>query len=188
MRDLQSSKSSAARCTAVPQRPYWLIDCLFDYVVNWSLWLSYDYGVCNAVGLCCSLFCAEQDKVNSTQLPPSVDYLRMHSLRANYQAAIWRRSLQRCPQFPWTVGHGWVEEDDNLSIKWMSEEPAPAVLLEVLSCSCAKSCKLPTSACLTNGLKWSSMCRLRDFKNRAEDKEILDDECSDDEKDEEELS
>jgi len=32
------------------------------------------------------------------------------------------------------------------------------------------------------------MCRLRDFNNRAEEKEILDDECSDDEKDEEELS
>jgi len=110
----------------------------------------------------------------------------MHSFSANYQAAIWRRSLQSCPQVPSPVGHGWVEEDGNLSIKWMSGEPAPAVLLEFLSCSCPRSCKLPTCTCLTNGLKCTDMCRLRDCNNRAEEEEILDDECSDEVDDDEE--
>ena len=69
----------------------------------------------------------------------------------------------------------------------MSGEPAPAVLLELLSCSCARSCKLPTCICLANGLKSTDMCRLRDCNNRAEEEEILDDECSNDaEGDEEE--
>ena len=74
----------------------------------------------------------------------------------------------------------------------MSGEPAPAVLLEFLSCSCARSCKLPTCTCLANGLKCTDMCRLRDCNNRAEEEEILDDELShdveddDDDDDEEE--
>ena len=70
----------------------------------------------------------------------------------------------------------------------MSGEPAPAVLFEFLSCSCPRSCKLPTCTCLTNGLKCTDMCRLRDCNNRAEEEEILDDECSDevDDDDEEE--
>ena len=48
----------------------------------------------NAFGLCCRLFCAKEGKVNSNQLPPCADCLKMHSLRANYQAAVWRRSLR----------------------------------------------------------------------------------------------
>ena len=62
----------------------------------------------------------------------------------------------------------------------MSGEPAPAVTLEFLSCSCARSCKLPSCTCLTNGLKCTDMCRLRDCNNGAEEEEILDDECPDD--------
>ena len=88
----------------------------------------------------------QQGKDDSNQLLPCADFLRMHSLGANrLQAANWRRSLQSCPQVPSPIGHGWVEEDGDLSIKWMSGEPAPAVLLEFLSCSCARSCKLPTA-------------------------------------------
>ena len=68
----------------------------------------------------------------------------------------------------------------------MSGEPAPAVILEFLSCSCARSCELHTCTCLANGLKCTDMCRLRDLSNRAEEEEILDDECSDDDDDEEE--
>ena len=68
-------------------------------------------------------------------------------------------------------------------MKWMSREPALAVLLEFLSCSCARSCKLPTCTCLANGLKCIDMCRLRDCNNRAEEEEILEEECSNDVKD-----
>ena len=63
---------------------------------------------------------------------------------------------------PFTVGHGWVEEDGNLSIKMMNEEPASAVPLEFLSCAAFATAT-----------------------NRAEE-EIPDDECSDDDVDYEE--
>ena len=94
----------------------------------------------------------KQGKIDPHQLPPSADSLRIHSLRANYQAAVWRRSLQSCPQVSSPVGHRWVQEDNKLSVKWMSSEPAPAAFFEFLSCSCARSCKLLTCMCLTNGL------------------------------------
>lgn len=38
----------------------------------------------------------------------------------NYQAAIWRRSLQSCPQIPSTVCYGWSIEEDKLIVNWMS--------------------------------------------------------------------
>jgi len=118
------------------------------YVLSFLLLLSHGCGVCNAIWLCCRIFSFKQGKVDSNQLPPCADCfccLRMCSLRANYQlqAAIWRR-LQSCPQVPSTVGQGWVEEYCYLSIKWMNDKPSPAVLLEFLSCFCARSCKLST--------------------------------------------
>ena len=69
----------------------------------------------------------------------------------------------------------------------MSGEQASVALLEFLSCSCARSCKLPICTCLTNGLKCTDTCRLPDCSNRAEEEEIPDHdgECSDDEKEEE---
>ena len=87
-------------------------------------------------------------------------------LRANYklQAAIWRW-LQRYPQVPSPVGHGWLEEYCNLSIKWMNGEPALAVLVEFLSSFCVRSYKLSTCTCLTNGLKCTDMCSFRNYNN-----------------------
>ena len=152
---------------------------LWGYLVLSSMIIEY------GLYCICRLFCAKQGKIDSNQLPPCTDCLRMHSLRANYQAAVWRRSLQSCPQVPSPVGYGWVHEESKLSIKWMRGEPAPAALLESLSCSCARSCKLPSCMCLTNGLKCTDMCRLRDCNNCAEEGKMLDDECSDDEEDEE---
>jgi len=67
------------------------------------------------------LFCARQEKINSNQLPPCVDCLKLHAQRANYQAAIWRRSLQPSPEVPTPVDHGWLlDGEGGLSIKWMT--------------------------------------------------------------------
>lgn len=98
------------------------------------------------------LFCAKQGKIYSNQLPPCADCLRMHSMRANFQAGVWRRSLQACPQIPPPSGNGWYDCDSNLAIKWMSGEPAPTALLEFLSCSCTKSCKSPNCTCILMAL------------------------------------
>ena len=70
-----------------------------------------------------------------------------HALRVNYQAAIWRRSLQACPEIPNPKGHGWELESDHdqqfLTIDWMTGSPAPEAVLELMSCKCSSGCKLP---------------------------------------------
>ena len=115
------------------------------------------------------LFCLKRGDVESNQLPPCNDMLREHSLRANYQADLWRRRLQRWPDIPSPVGSGWWTKDGTLVIDWMGDQPAPQAVLEVLSCQCSRSCKLPSCSCIVNGLKCTDMCRLQDCTNKPED-------------------
>jgi len=120
---------------------------------------------------CCRLLCEKHAKIDSNQLPPCADTLRMHSLQANYQAAIWQRSLMNCPQVPTPTDHSWVQDDSSLAINWISGEPAPAALLDFLSCSCTRLCVPLTCSCITNGLKCTDICRLQNCENRSEEKE-----------------
>ncbi|KAK3753762.1 hypothetical protein QZH41_016442, partial [Actinostola sp. cb2023] len=128
------------------------------------------------------LFCLKRGDVDSNQLPPCNDTLCKHSLRANYQAAVWRRSLQRCPEIPSPVGSGWCTEDDKLVVDWMGVQPAPKAVLQLLSCQCSRSCKLPSCSCLVNGLRCTDMCRLQDCTNRhGEDDDVVSDDDDNDE-------
>ena len=62
------------------------------------------------------LFCLKKEDVDSNQLPPCDDSLLRHARRANYQAAIWKRSLQRYPEIPSPLGCGCCTEDGSLAI------------------------------------------------------------------------
>ena len=57
-----------------------------------------------------NLFCAKNGEIESHLLPPCKDCLSKYSMRANYQACIWRRSLERNPVIPSPVGMGWRME------------------------------------------------------------------------------
>lgn len=120
------------------------------------------------------LFCAKRGQIDSSQLPPCQDCLFMHSMRANYQACIWRHALEANPDIPDPCLHGWVLEDAALSIEWMRGSPAPNAVLELLSCSCARVCKLPDCVCLRNSLKCTSMCKNQSCTNQADDEEVCD--------------
>ena len=50
------------------------------------------------------LFCTKG--LQSQQLPPTRDALRKHSRRANYQAVIWKRSLESHPEIPILAENG----------------------------------------------------------------------------------
>ena len=118
------------------------------------------------------LFCVKRGEVESSQLPPCRDSLFMHVLRANYQAAIWRRGLQSQPIIPSPDGHGWRTNSGNgLAIEWMRGSPAPSAVLELLSCRCSRRCKLPDCQCLSNGLKCTDMCKLQTCTNQKVDDE-----------------
>ena len=97
------------------------------------------------------LLCTKKRDLDSNQLPTCVVTLRKHCDRTIYQAAIWCRSLQSCPQIPSPVGHGWSVEEGRLIVNWMSGEPAP-MAVELLSCQCKRRCHLPNCTCLSNGV------------------------------------
>ena len=115
------------------------------------------------------LFCLKRGDVESNQLPPYNDAGCKHSLRANYQAAVWRRSLQKCPDIPSPVGSGWCTEGSELVVDWMGAQPVLQAVLELLSCQCSRSCKLPSYSCIVNGLRCTDMCRLQDCTNGPDD-------------------
>jgi len=62
--------------------------------------------ICEVDELRYHLFYAKRGEVESSQLPPCKDCLYMHVLRANYQAAIWRRCLVSQPVVPDPKSHG----------------------------------------------------------------------------------
>ena len=79
----------------------------------------------------------------SGQLPPCEDCLYQHAARANYQAALWRHTLQASPIIPSPVRQGWSMEDGQLAVMWQNGPHAPEVVIEFLACKCKKSCIFP---------------------------------------------
>lgn len=134
-----------------------------------------------------SLFRAKKGNVESGQLPPCKDCLYLHAARANYQSAIWHRSLEQNPQTPSPLDcKGWILDDEGqLQVNWMTGLPAPDTVLEFMSCNCLRKCQLPDCQCMLNGLKCTDTCRLQSCDNmRIYTIGDLDDD-SDDESDEE---
>lgn len=76
-------------------------------------------------------------KHSEEQLPPTKDSLGKHLMRANYQAAVWRRSLEQLQELPGPVGNGWLLADDGtLEIDWCDLPPAPESILKTVQCAC----------------------------------------------------
>lgn len=84
------------------------------------------------------IFSCKKGSVESGQLPPCRDTLLQHTLRSNYQAAIWKRSLENLPDIPEASSeHGWqIDDNGDLTIKWMTGMPAPQAVISLISCQC----------------------------------------------------
>ena len=121
------------------------------------------------------LFRAKCGNIESGQLPPCRDTLELHIQRANYQTAVWRRSLINNPEIPSPVDcGGWeLSPDGSLQVRWMQGSPAPDVVLEFLSCKCKKKCSLPKCECLANGLNCTSACTLQTCENQKCEEEHI---------------
>ena len=65
-------------------------------------------------------------------LPPCKDSLKMHIMRANYQALIWYKADEAVPNVPSPQGHGWDSVDGKLEIKWTEGNLMPQELIDVL--------------------------------------------------------
>ena len=130
------------------------------------------------------MFRSRKGDISSGLLPPCEDALRQHTNRANYQAAIWRRSLDSSPQIPSpTDGHGWNLIDGELGICWLTRPPAPDVVLELMACKCPRRCD-ETCPCVMNGLSCTPACRLQDCTNMQDENEVQSDDMEDSDSDE----
>ena len=143
---------------------------------------------CDIKELRYELFRDKKGSIESSQLPPCGDSLYQHALRANYQAGIWHRSLVSCPDIPRPDDdHGWIlDAGDKLIVKWMSGSPAPDAVLNLLSCTCKRICKLPQCQCLENRLKCTEACTLQECTNMCNDDEEGGLSSSDDDTDDDE--
>ena len=117
------------------------------------------------------LFCAKMEDIESGQLPPWEDTLQQHTLRANYPTAIWRHNLESVPDIPApSEGHRWVvNNNEELTIQWMTGVPAPYAVLCSISCRCAQSCSKTDCSCMLNGLRCSELCKLQSCIIMAQD-------------------
>ena len=116
------------------------------------------------------MFCAKKGYVSSGQLPPCEDALFQHTKRANYQAAIWRRSLQNIIELPGpTNGHGWHLHDGCIHILWLTKAPAPEIILSMTACKCPL-CTQDSCTCMQNGLSCTPACKQQNCTNMTNEK------------------
>lgn len=89
---------------------------------------------------------------------------------ARYNLFCAKNCLESNPIIPSPNGNGWKLDTTNgkedLAIDLMEGKPAPEAVLELLACKCARSCKLLQCVCLSNGLKCTDLCKLKDCDNQ----------------------
>ena len=87
-------------------------------------------------------------------LPPNKDSLYKYIQRANFQAAIHRRSLECRSNIPPPKNHGWKMAGDSYEVDWMTLPPAPEAILELVHCACKKK---------NNCVKGRCTCKLHEL-------------------------
>ena len=103
--------------------------------------------------LCCTSGATEQT------LPPSHDGLIQHLRRVCYQAKVWRSATTAKMCAPSPVGCGWVLEDGELRVQWLSGPPAPPEILKITKCNCRKS------GCQGAKLQCTALCGCEECSN-----------------------
>ena len=110
-----------------------------------------------------ALFCSNTKSSKSSNLPPCLDCLRLLTARANYQVALWLRSLENNASIPSSNGHGWNIKYGLLEVQWMNCHPAPDAVLELMSCLCSNDCSERSCPCIRNVMKCTDMGKLHNF-------------------------
>ncbi|KAK3754241.1 hypothetical protein QZH41_020144 [Actinostola sp. cb2023] len=183
----ECSESLASQSWAVPEDLFILLE---KFTCSMYMLVGNTTGCVNDARY--DLFCAKNGEVESHQLPPCQDSLQKHILRANYQAAIWKMSLEDNPDIPSPDGMGWTIQTSTdavsteLLIDWMEGQPAPSAVLQLLACKCRKACELPSCVCMNSGLKCTDLCTLKDCTNQpAQDdsSDLIDDDADEDDDD-----
>jgi len=116
----------------------------------------------------CDSFCLINKKnIQCHQLLPTKDSLQKHILRANFQAAVWKRACQSIFGLPSAEKYGWVIEKNMLSVSWMDQQPASEALMLLISCGCNTNCTTKRCPCMSQGL-CTYDCRCSDLCKKHE--------------------
>ena len=99
---------------------------------------------------------------------PYRDCLAQHVQCTSYQASYQAATIVL------KVG---VEKDegnaDRLVVHWMTSQPAPWAILDMLAGNCTKRCTQTRCVCMVNGLKCTDMSKLKDSDNQADDDDCI---------------
>ena len=80
--------------------------------------------------------------ISGEKLPSCFDNLKQHTKRANYQAVMWRGSLECNPTIPVPVGYRWSENKNGIDTVSNQSCPASNEKLYLLPCGCSRKCLL----------------------------------------------
>ena len=112
--------SRLGECTVISKDLFQIIETFVCQMYGWKKSDSVN-------DIIYQIFCQSGGKIPCEQLPPCENILKLHILRANYQAFIWRECLVRCQTVIDPKENGWTigVDDNNLEIKWMECNTAP---------------------------------------------------------------
>jgi len=117
-------------------------------------------------------FCMASSALPELSMPPTSDALYQHCKRANYQAAIMRHSLKAIMCAPSPIGNGWHLEDGELTVTWMTRNPAPESVLQAVHCSCKQSkCETGRCSCMSARLSCTDLCWCQNCANVSQETE-----------------
>ena len=85
------------------------------------------------------------------------------------QAHIWRTVLVAVLDPPPNPdGNGWsLDDNGQLHVTWMTKDPAPTALLELISCRCVTGCSTQRCSCKTNNLPCTFVCGCKNCANKS---------------------
>ena len=112
------------------------------------------------------LYSSRQGKLETHSIPPCLDSLHLHSRRAAYQTFVWRNCLIAKPDIPSPTGNVWeLGENESISIKRNTVNPAPDEVLELMFCTCSRNCVQGKCPCVNNGLLRTDVCAKQQCEN-----------------------
>ena len=99
-------------------------------------------------------------------IPPTSDALYQHCRRPNYQAAVMRHFMTGKMCAPSPVISGWHIEYGELTVTWMTTNPAPDRVLQLVHCSCKTSkCETERYSCMSARLSCTDLCWCQNCEN-----------------------
>ena len=92
------------------------------------------------------------------KLPPTSDALKYHTMRAHYQAMVWRQAHCQMQILPKPEEFGWKLMDDKLVPVLMTLDPIPKACVEMITCKCTTGCATRQCKCRKANIVCSGLC------------------------------